>query len=110
MYLRLLNKEHTHSQTNSRRIVTPVSGFLPGKRHAAPIMPCVIGAALFLPFTFCVSRTEALLMASNTSYHKRLHGLHQFTYHILALFTTCKRLAVLTHDLRHEVSILLCFI
>jgi hypothetical protein len=24
----------------------------------------------------CISRTEALLMASNTSYHKRLHGLH----------------------------------
>jgi hypothetical protein len=23
----------------------------------------------------CVSRTEALLMESNTSYHKRLHGL-----------------------------------
>jgi hypothetical protein len=47
---------------------------------------------------------------SNTSYHKRLHGLHQFTYHILALFTACKRLAVLTHDLRREGSILLYFI
>jgi hypothetical protein len=52
MYLGLFNKEHTHSQTNSRRIATPVSGFLPGKRHAAPIMPCMIGAALFLPFAF----------------------------------------------------------
>jgi hypothetical protein len=42
------------------------------------------------------------LMASNTSYHKRLHGLHRFTYHILALFAACKRLAVLAHDLRRE--------
>jgi hypothetical protein len=37
---------------DSRRIATPVSGFLPRKRHAAPIILCVIGAALFLPFTF----------------------------------------------------------
>jgi hypothetical protein len=51
-----------------------------------------------------------LLMASNTSYHKRLHGLHRFTYHILALFAACKRLAVLAHDLGREGSILLCFI
>jgi hypothetical protein len=49
-------------------------------------------------------------MVSNTSYHKRLHGLHFFTYHILALFAACKRLAVLAHDLRREGSILLCFI
>jgi hypothetical protein len=52
MYIRLFNKKHTHSQTNSRRIATPVSGFLPGKRHAAPIMPYVIGSALFLPLNF----------------------------------------------------------
>jgi hypothetical protein len=51
MYLGLFNKG-THSQTNSWCIATPVSGFLPDKRHAAPIMPCMIGAALFLPFTF----------------------------------------------------------
>jgi hypothetical protein len=57
-----------------------------------------------------VSRIEALLMASNTSYHKRLHDLHRFTYHILALFTACKRLAIHAHDLRHEGSIMLCFI
>jgi hypothetical protein len=50
------------------------------------------------------------LMASNTSYHKRLHGLHRFTYHILALFAACKRLAILAHDFRREGSILLCFI
>jgi hypothetical protein len=58
----------------------------------------------------CVSHTEALLMPSNTCYHKRLHGLHRFTYHILALFAVCKRLAVLAHDLWREGSILLCFI
>jgi hypothetical protein len=54
MYLGLFNKkkENTHSLTNSRCIATPVLGFLPGQRHAAPIMPCMIGAALFLPFTF----------------------------------------------------------
>jgi hypothetical protein len=50
-----------------------------------------------------------LLMASNTSYHKCLHDLHRFTYHILTLFTACKRLAVLAHDLRREGNILLCF-
>jgi hypothetical protein len=58
----------------------------------------------------CVSRTEALLMASNTSYRKRLHGLHRFVYHIFASFTTCKHLAILAHDFGHEGSILLCFI
>jgi hypothetical protein len=58
----------------------------------------------------CVSCTEALLMASNTGYHKCLHGLDRFTYHILVLFVACKRLAVLAHDLRREDSILLCFI
>jgi hypothetical protein len=53
----------------------------------------------------CVSRTEVLLMASNTSYHKRLHGLHRFIYHIFASFAACKRLAILTHDFRREGSI-----
>jgi hypothetical protein len=70
----------------------------------------MIGAALFLPFTFVFLVLKRLLMASNTSYHKCLNGLHQFTYHILALFAACKCLAVLTHDLRREGSILLCFI
>jgi hypothetical protein len=58
----------------------------------------------------CVSRTEALLMVSNTSYHKRLRGLHRFVYHIFTSFAACKRLAVLTHDFGREGSILLCFI
>jgi hypothetical protein len=40
-----------------------------------------------------------LLMASNTSYHKRLHGPRRFAYHILTLFTACRCLAVLAHDL-----------
>jgi hypothetical protein len=57
----------------------------------------------------CVSHTEALLMASNTSYHKCLHGSHQFACHILALFAACICLAILTHDLEREGSILLCF-
>jgi hypothetical protein len=51
-----------------------------------------------------------LLMASNTSYHKRLHGWHQFVYHIFTSFVACKRLAVLTHNFGHEGSILFCFI
>jgi hypothetical protein len=58
----------------------------------------------------CVSRTEALLMASNTSYHKHLHGSHWFVYHILALFAACKHLAIFTHDFGCEGNILLCFI
>jgi hypothetical protein len=58
----------------------------------------------------CVSHTEALLMVSNTSYHKRLHGSRQFACHILTLFTTCRCLAVLAYDLEHEGSILLYFI
>jgi hypothetical protein len=52
----------------SRRIATPVLGFLSGKCHAAPITLRLIGAALFLPSYLCVSRAEVLLMASNTSY------------------------------------------
>jgi hypothetical protein len=33
-----MNKEdNIHSQTRSRRIATPISGFLPGNRHVAPI-------------------------------------------------------------------------
>jgi hypothetical protein len=67
------------------------------------------GGGIVPTIYLCVSHTEALLMASNTSYHKRLHGSRQFAYHILALFIACRCLAVLTHDLKHEGSILLCF-
>jgi hypothetical protein len=49
-------------------------------------------------------------MASNTSYHKRLHGLHRFVYHIFASFAARKRLAILMHDFGPEGSILLYFI
>jgi hypothetical protein len=49
-------------------------------------------------------------MASNTSYHKRLRGLHRFVYHIFASFTACTCLAVLVHDFGHEGSILLYLI
>jgi hypothetical protein len=48
-------------------------------------------------------------MASNTSYHKRLHGSHRFAYHILALFAACRCLAVLAHDLEREGNNLLYF-
>jgi hypothetical protein len=45
--------QYTHAFTiNSRCTTTPVSGLLLGKRHAAPIVLCMIGAALFLSFTF----------------------------------------------------------
>jgi fatty acid desaturase len=99
---------HTHAFTiNSRRIATPVSGLLSGKRHATPNLLCLIGAALFLPFTFVF--LEALLMASNTSYHKCLHGSRRFAYHILALFTARRCLVVLAHDLEHEGNIFHCF-
>jgi hypothetical protein len=49
-------------------------------------------------------------MVSNTSYYKRLHDSHGFTYHILTLFTAGKHLAILMHDFGREGSILLCFI
>jgi hypothetical protein len=45
-----------------------VLGFLSGKCRAAPITLHVIGIASVLSIYLCVSRTEALLMASNTSY------------------------------------------
>jgi hypothetical protein len=51
---------------NSRRIATPVLGFLSGKCHAATISrdrACNIPACYL-----CVSCAEALLMATNTSY------------------------------------------
>jgi hypothetical protein len=53
---------------NSRRILTPVLGFLSGKCRAAPITLRMIGAASFLRIYLSVSHTEALLMESNTSY------------------------------------------
>jgi hypothetical protein len=40
----------------------------PGNRHAAPIMFCMVGAALRLSVYPCVTRTEVFLMASSTSY------------------------------------------
>jgi hypothetical protein len=106
MYLGIFNKDTHAFIINSRRIATLVLGLLSGKCHAALIMLGSIVRTIYL----CVSRTEVLLMASNTSYHKRLHGSHQFTYHIFASFTTCKCLAVLTHNFGREGSILLCFI
>ena len=69
MYLGLLRKEDEQprsQQIQSRRIATPcLEGFLPGKRYAAQIASCDLGSiGLFV--TFCIARTEAFLMASNT--------------------------------------------
>jgi hypothetical protein len=94
MYLGLFNKERT---THIRKPILSASHALHDRGSIVP--------NLYL----CVSQTEALLMGSNTSYHKHLHGLHRFVYHIFASFTACKRLAVLTHDFGREGSILLCF-
>jgi hypothetical protein len=64
-----MNKKQKEAfANNTRRITTPVLGFLSGKCHAAPITLRMIGAASFLPIYLCVSCAEELLMASNTNY------------------------------------------
>jgi hypothetical protein len=68
MYPILRMKQQQPFSNNSRRIATPILGFLSGKCYAFPIMLHMIGTATFLPIYICVSHTEALLMASNTSY------------------------------------------
>ena len=67
MYLGLLRKEddHVHNKHNLGASPPLVRGFLPGKRHAAQIASCDLGS-ICLFVTFCVARTEAFLMASNT--------------------------------------------
>ena len=57
----------------------------------------------------CVSRTEALLMASSTSYHERSRGLRRLLDRIFALLAACKRSAVLAHGSGREGSVLLYF-
>jgi hypothetical protein len=66
------NQYNQSFTTNSRRIATPSQGLFPGSHHAAPIMFRMVGAALLLSVYHCVSRAEAFLMVSNTSYLKRL--------------------------------------
>jgi hypothetical protein len=106
MYLGLrINRINQPFANNSRRIATPVLGFLSGKCRAAR----VIGAASFLPVYLCISRTEALLMASNTSYPNTYRDAPAFSYYIHALLVTRKRLAVLVPDLGCKGSALLCF-
>jgi hypothetical protein len=69
MYLGLRMKEEHQPFTNkSRCIAILVLRFLFGKCRAAPITLHMIRAASFLPVYLCVSHTEVLLMASNTSY------------------------------------------
>jgi hypothetical protein len=59
-----------HNKLSTHR--HPFPRDFPGNRHAAPIMFNMVGAALLLSIYHCVSRTEAFLMASNSSYLKRL--------------------------------------
>jgi hypothetical protein len=59
-----------HNKLSAHR--HPLPGVSPGNQHATPIMLCMVGAALCLSAYLCVSRAEALLMARNTSYPKRL--------------------------------------
>jgi hypothetical protein len=104
-----MNKQHTFANQFSVHLH-------PCIRVSSRKVPCRPDHALrdrgkIVPTLYlCVSYTEALLMASNSSYHKRLHGLHQFVYHIFASFAACKHLAILAYDFRREGSILLCFI
>jgi hypothetical protein len=111
MYLELFNKERT------THIHEPTLGASPplfqGFFQVSAMHPdhALRDRGSIVPTLYpCVSRTEALLMASTTSYHKRLHGSHRFVDHILALFAACKRLAILVHDFMCEGSVLLYFI
>jgi hypothetical protein len=61
-----------HSQQTLGALPPLPQGLFPGNCHAAPIMFHMVGAVLLLSVYHCVSRTEAFLMASNTSYLKRL--------------------------------------
>jgi hypothetical protein len=64
------NQSIIHNKLSAHR--HPFPRAFPGNRHAAPIMSRMVGAALLLSVYHCVSRTEAFLMVSNTSYLKRL--------------------------------------
>jgi hypothetical protein len=103
-----MNKNNQLFTNNSRRIATPVLGFLSGKCRAASITFHVIGAASFLPVYLGVSCTEALLMASYTSYLGVYRVVSALSWFIHASFVTCERLAVLVPDLECEGSTLLC--
>jgi hypothetical protein len=92
---------------NSRRIATPILGFPSDTCRAAPIPLRAIGAASFLPVYLCVSRTQALLMASNTSYLNDYWDASAFMlYSCVAIY---KRLAILVPDLGCKGSTLLSF-
>jgi hypothetical protein len=109
MYPRILEKGINQPFTNnSRRTATPVLGFLSGKYRAARITLRVIGEASFLPIYLHVSCTEALLMASNTSYLSIYRVAYALSCCIHASFVTCECLAVLVPNLGYEGSTLLC--
>jgi hypothetical protein len=87
----------------------PCLGFFSGKCYATPITLPVIGAASFLSIHLRVSRTKALLMASNTSYLSVYKVASALLYCVHASFVTCKCSAVLVFDLGYEGSTLLYF-
>jgi hypothetical protein len=104
MYPGILKKNKQPFTNNSRRIATPVLGILSGKCYAAPIMLRMIGAASCLSIYLCVSHVEALLMASNTSYHSVYRVASALLCCICVSFVTRERLAVLVLDLGCEGS------
>jgi hypothetical protein len=67
-----MNQSIKHSQQTLGASPSLPQGLSPGNRHAPPIMFRMVGAALLLSVYPCVPRTEAFLIASNTSYLKRL--------------------------------------
>jgi hypothetical protein len=103
---RMRNQSTTN---NSRCTATPVLGFFSGKCSATPITLRVVGTALFLPIYLCVSRTEAFLMASNTSYLSVYRVASALSCCIHTSFVTYERLAIFVPNLECEGSTLLCF-
>jgi hypothetical protein len=94
---------------NSRRTATPVLGFLLGKCRAALITLHVIGAALFLPIYLCVSRTEAFLMVSNTSFLSVYRVASALSCCIRTWFVAYECLAVFVPNLEYKGNTLLYF-
>jgi hypothetical protein len=102
-------RQHQSFTNNSRRIATPVLGFLSDKCRAAPITLRMIGAASFWHVYLGIFRTEALLMASSTSYLSVYRVASALSCCIYVSFVTCEqRLAILVPGLGYEGSTLLC--
>jgi hypothetical protein len=109
MYLGIRNKQqHQLFNNNCWRIATPILGFPSGKCCTAPITFRVIGAARFFLY-LGITRTEAFLMASSTSYLSVYRDASAVSYCFYALPITCKHLVVLVSDIGRGGSALLCF-